>query len=90
MLPCLNKSLFGVDCTGCGAQRSVAFLLKGEFVNAFYMYPAIYTIMLLAGFLVADIFFKFKYSYTIKIGLILVNAVIIVFSYLIKMYHLIN
>ncbi|MFA7446524.1 MAG: DUF2752 domain-containing protein, partial [Flavobacteriaceae bacterium] len=41
MLPCMNKKLFGIDCMGCGIQRSVALLLRGEFVEAFYMYPAI-------------------------------------------------
>ncbi len=44
MLPCLNKKLFGVDCLGCGMQRSLLFIAKGEFVDAFKMYPAIYTI----------------------------------------------
>jgi hypothetical protein len=35
MIPCMNKTLFGVDCMGCGTQRALAFLLKGEFVEAF-------------------------------------------------------
>lgn len=45
MLPCTNKMLFGGDCMGCGIQRAIALLLEGEFVAAFYMYPAIYPLI---------------------------------------------
>ena len=45
MLPCLNKKLLGIDCLGCGMQRAVALILHGDFVAAFYMYPAIYTLI---------------------------------------------
>ncbi|MBL4604087.1 MAG: DUF2752 domain-containing protein, partial [Flavobacteriaceae bacterium] len=40
MLPCYSKQLFGVDCLGCGLQRSFILLTKGEFIEAFKMYPA--------------------------------------------------
>ncbi|TBW25796.1 DUF2752 domain-containing protein [Gramella sp. KN1008] len=90
MLPCLNKTLFGIDCTGCGAQRSVALLFQGEFSEAFFMYPAIYSLLILFLFLVFNLFFKFKYDYSIKIGLILLNAVIIAIAYIIKMIHIFN
>ncbi|WP_348425824.1 DUF2752 domain-containing protein, partial [Maribacter dokdonensis] len=29
MLPCFTKQLLGVDCPGCGLQRSLLFLSKG-------------------------------------------------------------
>ncbi|WP_375240011.1 DUF2752 domain-containing protein, partial [Aurantibacter sp.] len=46
MLPCLNKKIFGFECMGCGMQRSTLLIFKGEFINAFKMYPAIYTLLL--------------------------------------------
>ena len=46
MLPCLNKQLFGIDCLGCGIQRATALLFKGEFIAAFKIYPAIYSLLL--------------------------------------------
>ena len=55
MLPCLHKEIFGVDCLGCGIQRATALLFRGEFIAAFKMYPAIYTLFLLVGFLVFDL-----------------------------------
>ncbi len=88
MLPCLNKTLFGVDCTGCGAQRATVFLFQGEFLKAFHMYPAIYSLLVLLLFLLFNLFVKFKYDYSIKIGLILLNALIMAGAYIFKMYQI--
>jgi hypothetical protein len=49
MIPCLSKTLFGIECLGCGFQRSLLLLLKGEFAMAFQMYPAIYSCLLFLG-----------------------------------------
>lgn len=84
MLPCLNKTLFGIDCLGCGIQRATVLLFQGEFILAFKMYPAIYTLFVLVFFLIFNIFKKFKYDYYIKMGLVFLNVVIIVVSYLYK------
>jgi hypothetical protein len=46
MIPCMNKQLFGIDCPGCGTQRALALLIKGQFADAFFMFPAIYTSIL--------------------------------------------
>lgn len=84
MLPCLNKKFFGVECFGCGLQRSVILLFQGEFIAAFKMYPAIYTLILFVGFLILNLFYKFKYAERIKLILVVLNVVIIVTSYIIK------
>lgn len=59
MLSCQWKQL-GVECTGCGMQRAVVLLLKGDFTGAFYMYPAIYSLIALFAFLGLHLKFKFK------------------------------
>ncbi len=84
MLPCLNKEIFGLECLGCGIQRATAFLFKGEFILAFKMYPAIYTLILLIFFLVVSLFFKIKHSEKIKAGLLILNLIIILINYLVK------
>lgn len=86
----MNKTLFGVDCTGCGAQRATVLLLQGEFSKAFFMYPAIYSIGVLLLFLVFNLFYKFRFDYNIKIGLIIFNAIIIAGAYIFKMIHIFN
>lgn len=61
LIPCLNKKLFGVECLGCGFQRSVLHLLRGEFAEAFHLYPAIYTLLLFLIFIILNLKFKFKH-----------------------------
>ncbi|WP_417800151.1 DUF2752 domain-containing protein [Tenacibaculum sp.] len=89
MFPCLNKKLFGFDCLGCGIQRALSFLLHGEFVAAFKMYPAIYTLLLLAFVVSINFFYKVKYAQKIISILAIINILIIVSSYVIKMNQLI-
>lgn len=88
MLPCLNKKLFGIDCPGCGMQRSIHLLFHGEFLAAFKMYPAIYPILMLVVFLVSNAFIKFRYGHQIKLFLMLATAGTIILSYIIKMNNL--
>lgn len=84
MLPCLSKKLFGVECFGCGMQRATLLLFRGEFVAAFKMYPAIYSLCVLGIFLIFNLFIKFKHDEKIKIALVILNISIIVISYFIK------
>ncbi|WP_091257023.1 DUF2752 domain-containing protein [Flavobacterium omnivorum] len=49
MLPCLSKTLFGMECLGCGFQRGFLLLLQGDFYGAFKMYPALFTTLLFLG-----------------------------------------
>lgn len=85
MLPCINKKIFGVECLGCGMQRATALLFQGDFSLAFKIYPAIYTILLLLAVVAFNFFVKFKYAFQFKIGLVILNAVIMVGSYFYKM-----
>jgi hypothetical protein len=86
MLPCLWKKNFNIDCMGCGMQRSIAFIIKGEFVAAFYMYPAIYTLIAMFSFLLLHIKFQFKNGHKIILGFFILNISIIVISFLIKTF----
>lgn len=86
MIPCLNKKLFGFECMGCGLQRSLVFVFKGQFTEAFLMYPAIYTLMALMVFILIHSFKNFKNGFKIITILAVTNVMIIVASYLIKLY----
>jgi uncharacterized membrane protein len=57
MLPCLSKTLFGIECLGCGFQRALFLLFQGNFIAAFKMYPAVYSTLLFLG-ITALYFFK--------------------------------
>ncbi|MGV1012575.1 MAG: DUF2752 domain-containing protein [Flavobacterium sp.] len=88
MLPCMFKKMFGMDCIGCGIQRSINLIWNGEFVKAFTMFPAIYTILL---FFIATAFFVIDpkhRSHKVVISLAIINAVIMIVSYAYKMRFL--
>ncbi|WP_235989331.1 DUF2752 domain-containing protein [Psychroserpens algicola] len=86
MLPCLNKKIFGLDCMGCGMQRSIAFILNGDFVAAFHMYPAIYSLIALIAVIFINYFRNFKHAYKIIIILALMNAILIVGNFIFKTF----
>ncbi|MBT8182724.1 DUF2752 domain-containing protein [uncultured Eudoraea sp.] len=86
LLPCLNKQLLGIECTGCGIQRAAVLLFHGEFIEAFRMYPAIYPLILLTGFLLLDNFMKIKYANKISIFLIITSVATILINYILKFF----
>ncbi len=85
MLPCLNKKLFGFECMGCGLQRAVALVFQGEFMAAFKMYPAVYSLIVLFFCIGINVFFKFKHSNKIIGVLAIITVTTIVASYVIKL-----
>ena len=85
MLPCLNKKYLGFECMGCGIQRSISLLFKGEFIEAFHMYPAIYPLIALLGFLMLNQFTNLKFANKGVIFLAILTVATIIISYTIKM-----
>lgn len=86
MLPCLNKKFFGVECLGCGMQRSLALVFQGKFEEAFFMYPAIYSLIILSGVIGWSLFKNFKHSNRIITILAITNGVIIITSFIFKTF----
>lgn len=80
----MNKALFGIDCPGCGAQRAVRLLFTGEFDAAFHMFPAIYTTILFFILLAVHLLDKARNYHKIVIGTAILNAVIMIISYIYK------
>ncbi len=84
MLPCMSKKFFGIECLGCGTQRAFLLLIQGNFIDAFKMYPAIYTTVLFFFFLLLQFFDKSRNYHKIIISLAIINAIIMVISYIYK------
>lgn len=87
MLPCLNKTLFDVECMGCGIQRSVSLIFQGEFIAAFYMYPAIFTLILLFTFVGFNYFKNYKFASKVIIPLAIINVLIIIGNFILKTFY---
>ena len=88
MLPCMNKSLFGIECFGCGTQRAFLLFINGEFAAAFEMFPALYTSLLFFVFLGLHLVDKSRSYHKIVIILAIANAVLMVTSYFYKLFNL--
>lgn len=58
LIPCPFKKITGIDCPGCGFQRSVIELLNGHFAESFRLYPA--TIPLLCLFASSSVLYGYK------------------------------
>jgi hypothetical protein len=87
MLPCMNKKLFGMECMGCGIQRSLAMILDGRFVDAFHMYPAIYPLMLFFVFIGLNIIDKSRSYHKLILITGIVTSVFMTASYLFKVFN---
>lgn len=87
MLPCLTKQMLGFDCPGCGLQRSVLLLGQGDFLAAFYMYPAIYALIPLALVHITNKFVNFRYANFLIITLSISSVAMILINYIFKLLH---
>jgi len=81
---CPWKKNFGIECMGCGMQRSFILLLKGEFIESFYMYPPLYTLIIMFVFLPIHLKFKIKNGHKILIFLFILNIIITLVNYILK------
>lgn len=85
MLPCFSKTFFGFTCLGCGLQRSFLLLIHGDFIAAFKMYPAIYTLLLFFFFIALNFVVKFKNSKKIISRLAYLNLSLMIINYFVKL-----
>ena len=84
LIPCANKSVFGIDCMGCGLQRSIILMFKGAFLEAFFMFPAIYTTVLFFVFVALNFLDKTRNYHKIIVSLAIINAIVMIVSFFIK------
>ena len=88
LLPCPVKSLTGYDCPGCGMQRAVVALFKGNLTESIYQYPALLPIVAMIIFLIIHLKFDIRYGHIILKIFFIINVVIIIISYFCKIINL--
>src|SRR6187402_665527 len=88
LITCPFKYITGIDCPGCGFQRSVLALLQGDFEDSFALYPPTIPILLAFIYLFADKRFTLDNSRNgVKKAVYLVVGSFMLISYCIKMYY---
>jgi hypothetical protein len=88
MIPCLFKTLFGIECLGCGFQRSIFLLFKGEFLAAFKMYPAVFSTLLFFGFVALYFLDKSRNYKKIVWNVALFNLIFMIGGYYYKHFYI--
>lgn len=90
MIPCPSKYFLGMECFGCGTQRALVLVFEGHFMDAFKMFPAIYSLITFLIFAAVNFIDK-KHNYgPILIGLAIINSVIMVVSFAFKQTYLLK
>ncbi len=85
MLPCPFKKLTGIDCPGCGFQRSILALLQGDINKSIHLYPATIPLTAMAVCSILDARYHFDKKLYVKKGLYMFTGAIIAGAYLFKM-----
>ena len=82
--PCFYKKFIGIDCPGCGMQRSIIELLKGNLYESFVFYPALFPIVFMLIFLFLHLIFKYKNGANILKWTFIINVIIIFGNFIYK------
>jgi len=82
---CFYKKYLGVECPGCGMQRSLVEMLKGNFHESLVLFPALLPTIILITYLVLHLIFKFKNGANALKILFIINTSIVVLSYIYKL-----
>lgn len=76
LLTCPSKKFFYLDCPGCGLQRSLLALIKGDIAASWNLYPPTLFVLVTLIFLLLHLTFSFKHgAYILKILFIITVAV---------------
>ena len=82
LLPCPTKFFFGVECPGCGMQRAIIELLRGNLVESIKLYPPLIPIMLMLVVLIINLKVNsavwqkvLKYFFIANVAIILINYI---------------
>ena len=81
---CSFQEHAGVPCPGCGIQRSIIALLKGDFAESILLFPALLPLFGMFTFLGIHLVFNLKHGALILKIFYITNAFLIVGSFLYK------
>ncbi|MDR3681508.1 MAG: DUF2752 domain-containing protein [Flavipsychrobacter sp.] len=84
MLQCPSKALLHVDCPGCGLQRSLIALLRGNLGQSWHIYPPGIFMVALLILLCLHLLFGFRHGAKVLIYFFAGTSFIVVINYIYK------
>jgi hypothetical protein len=82
---CPFKWITGLDCPGCGFQRSLWALIQGHFMQSFDIYPPTLFFLLSFSAAASAHFFKWKSDSKLLKVLYFATGVVVVINYIFKL-----
>ena len=87
LLPCPIKTIIGIDCPGCGFQRSLLALLQGHWHESYRLYPATVPLLILLLYAVVKGLFRFDMRNTVMKLLAVACGWFVLGVYLLKLWR---
>lgn len=85
MFSCPIKKNFGIECLGCGLQRSFVLLLKGEWQQSVVLYPGLIPMLGMFAFLLIHLKFRFKNGPPLLVTMFILTSIIILTNFIYKL-----
>ncbi|MDR0712909.1 MAG: DUF2752 domain-containing protein [Bacteroidales bacterium] len=86
-LPCFYRAMFHIECPGCGMQRALVALLRGDGLTSFRLHPALIPTIIVLAMLALHLTFKFRNGGRILLYLLLFDSLIITVNYIHKLFY---
>jgi hypothetical protein len=84
LLTCPSKHFMGMDCLGCGLQRSLVALFEGRLYDSLTLYPATIPMIFCFVLMLLHLKFDFKRGTSIIKGMFIFTAIIVISFYIYK------
>jgi hypothetical protein len=81
---CSFREMTGIECPGCGLQRSILALLRGDLAGSILQFPALLPLAAMFLFLGIHLVFKLKHGALILKIFYIGNISLIVLNYVCK------
>ncbi len=86
MVECHWKSKLGIECFGCGFQRSMMALFKGNLIESIVIFPATIPLFITLIYTFLHLWFKFKNGARNIVVLFSLTAFLIVLNFILKRF----
>ncbi len=87
LLPCPIKAITGIDCPGCGFQRSLLALLQGHWYESYQLYPPTVPLLMLLVYIVLKSILGFDKRGIVMKLLAIVCGWFVLGVYVMKLWH---
>ena len=74
-----------LGCPGCGLQRAIIALFKGDLLESLVLFPALFPLLVMFSFLGLHLIFKFRYGALALKIMYMSNVAIILANFIIKL-----